>query len=92
MAVFGKCVGVTRGTRLHRGARPRGARPLIVLYIEVSYTHPSGGMHSATVDNDNRTRDVDDYNDSDGTAAFYYFLRHTRTPDGEDDGEKEERR
>lgn len=54
--------------------------PLIILYTEVSYTHASGGMRSATVDNDNRTRDdVDDDDGGGGDGALLFFTTHENT-------------
>ena len=43
--------------------------PLIILYTEMSYTYPNGGVRSATVvGNDNHTRDDDD--------ALLFFTTH----------------
>lgn len=82
--------GDTRGLRAYRMHTTRWIRvctcvctsPLIILYTEVSYTHPSGGMRNATVDNDNRTRDDNDVDDDDdddhgsgGAPLFFYDTR-----------------
>lgn len=82
--IYRNYTGASRLSDAHDSMCVRVCMPLIILYTEVSYTHASGGMRSATVDNDNRTRDDVDGDDD----ALLFFTTHENTRWREEETEK----